>query len=168
MGRSKNSGRRGLQRTANVITLPTRVPSLRITNRFSPVRSRVVSYDAWEQTESAINRAVGGEERRRRRLGPTRSRQIRLLEDRRYWHPIGPQRPARAWNMNAARVSVPTYAKLAGAAVTAKLAFAGPASVAICVRRSRRREVMFALRKGGRRGQRRPRRNWYSSIRCRR
>lgn len=146
MGRSNNSRRRR--------------DNFSISNRRLPTQSIVpVAYDPWDTgyvTEVSYSKPA------RRRSS------LRLVEDRRQWHPVGPQMPARAWNRNATRVIVPRYAKLAGTAVTAKLAFSGPSSVAICVRRKRRREIMFAKGFGGRRGQRRPKRNWYSSIRCRR
>lgn len=48
------------------------------------------------------------------------------------------------------------------------VAFADPSSTLICMRRSRRREVMFARRKAGKRGQKRPRFNRFSKISCRR
>ena len=46
--------------------------------------------------------------------------------------------------------------------------FVDPLSVNICVRRQRRKEVMFATRRAGKVGQRRPRRTPFSSISCRR
>lgn len=44
--------------------------------------------------------------------------------------------------------------------------FSDPRRVIICVRRKIRKEVLHALRKSGRSGQRRPRRTTYSNIRC--
>lgn len=164
MGRSKSKSRRGLQRTSNLIRLPTRVPSLRVTlqaapwdrdDAWSPVRSRMESFQNWETTKRATDRAK-------------RSRNLRLVEDRRRFHPEGRRRPARAFNRWAPRIITPGWAALGGAAVTAKLAFAEPSSVAICVRRKQRREVLLARGHGGKKGQRRPKRNWYSNIRCRR
>lgn len=100
---------------------------------------------------------------------PTRRRaNLRLVEDRRRFHPEGPRRRAAAFNRWAPRIITPGWAALGGAAVTAKLAFAEPSSVAICVRRKQRREVLLARGHGGKKGQRRPKRNWYSNIRCRR
>lgn len=43
--------------------------------------------------------------------------------------------------------------------------FAAPKYVMVCVRRRRRREVLFAKGKGGG-GKRRPRRNYWSNVRC--
>lgn len=48
----------------------------------------------------------------------------------------------------------------------ASLAFANPRSVAVCVRRGVRREVLHAKGVAGSRGLRRPKRNHFSSIRC--
>lgn len=45
--------------------------------------------------------------------------------------------------------------------------FKYPRKVLICMRRKARKEVLHAFKKTGRRGQRKPRRNWYSSISCR-
>lgn len=167
MGRSKKSGRRSYQRNSNVATLPTRVPSLRV-SRFdidpwgdSFKKSDLVGPYALDIT-APENRYVTERARRPRR------RHLRLLEDRRQWHPDGARRAAKAFNRWAPRVVVPKWAALGGAAVTAKLAFTDPSSVAICVRRKIRREVMFARGHSGRRGQRRPKRNWFSTIRCRR
>lgn len=46
-------------------------------------------------------------------------------------------------------------------------AFKAPARVVVCVRRQQRKEVMFAKKKAGRGGQRRPRFNWWSRVTCR-
>lgn len=50
--------------------------------------------------------------------------------------------------------------------VSGKIAFGQPDRVLVCVRRSRRREVLHALNLTGRRGQRKPRFNSQSSISC--
>lgn len=46
------------------------------------------------------------------------------------------------------------------------VAFTAPDRVLMCVRRKQRREVMFAKGKTGRRGQKRPKFNWFSRISC--
>lgn len=46
-------------------------------------------------------------------------------------------------------------------------AFAEPDRVLVCIRRQKRKEVLFAKRKAGRGGMRPPRRNWMSYISCR-
>lgn len=87
------------------------------------------------------------------------------LEDRRQWHPEGPKRPARALSRSASRL-MPT--KSYTAAIGRGVRFAVPGKVAICVRRERRREVLFARRQT-RRGSGAPkRRNWFSAVSCRR
>lgn len=50
----------------------------------------------------------------------------------------------------------------------ARIRFRHPERLLICVKRSIRREVMFAKRKAGRSGQKRPKFNKYSHISCRR
>lgn len=46
------------------------------------------------------------------------------------------------------------------------VSFAEPQNVVVCARRQKRREVLFAKRKTGRSGQRRPIRNRWSDVRC--
>lgn len=54
------------------------------------------------------------------------------------------------------------------AASTLAAAVAGNAALrgAVCVQRSQRKEVMFATRKAGRVGQKKPRFTWKSKVRC--
>lgn len=97
---------------------------------------------------------------------------LALFEDRRFFHPLGPARPAFAFPKSAARVVVPrTRSRSAVDGAKARtlphqLTFAAPDRVLICVRRKRRKEVLFAKRKAGKRGQRKPRRNYWSAISC--
>jgi len=97
----------------------------------------------------------------------------RPVEDRRQWHPEGENRPIlqksgrparhrpksrqsttnRALNIFGWKPEIPT--------------FSNPSSVSICEKRSIREQVMHALKKTGKIGQRRPRRNWTSAISCR-
>lgn len=44
--------------------------------------------------------------------------------------------------------------------------FDDPNKVLVCVRRNSRKEVLHALGKAGRRGQRKPRRNYLSNVKC--
>lgn len=46
------------------------------------------------------------------------------------------------------------------------LAFKAPEYVSVCVRRQQRREVLHALQKAGKRGQKRPRRGTYTGVHC--
>lgn len=48
----------------------------------------------------------------------------------------------------------------------AQLAFNAPAETLVCVRRSRRKEVLFAKKKTGKGGQRKPRRTPWSQYKC--
>jgi hypothetical protein len=46
------------------------------------------------------------------------------------------------------------------------IAFQNPSKVAICIRRKQRKQVLHAIGKAGKVGQRRPKRNYFSSIHC--
>lgn len=101
---------------------------------------------------------------------------LRLVEDRRTWNPSGKARSARGFkkshhtlivdpnvNTNENRSFKPDLYS-----VPALLAFEDSKSTLVCVRRKIRKEVMFAKKKAGKKGQRRPRWNYYSKIKCRR
>lgn len=107
---------------------------------------------------------------------------LRSYEDRRTFHPEGSFRPAASFNRPRHRLVVSGYPKrdsvvrssrnyrfnklssLSG--TPAHIMFERPRKVVMCVRRQMRREVLHAYRKTGRGGQRRPRWNWYSRVRC--
>lgn len=99
-----------------------------------------------------------------------------LFEDRRRFHPSGIFAPAKTlhgslrFNLkdrHYATVKPSPFNSFPRRSQTkAALAFHAPNRVLVCVRRRRRKEVLFAQRKTGRLGQRRPRRNLYSSISC--
>lgn len=92
---------------------------------------------------------------------------LRLVEDRRTWHPDGPTyRPVRAINSQRPRLKPVAFSspKLKNLIPTA-LGFEVPKKVAICVRRKQRKEVLFAKQKTGR-GSARPKRNQWSDIKC--
>lgn len=103
------------------------------------------------------------------------------LEDRRLFVPGTPSlpsvpayRPAKARNRAATRLTVRRATQVATPPRFERLgpfvAFAEPRSVALCIRRQRRRQVMHALDLAGRRGvgRGRPRRrNEFSSVSCR-
>lgn len=100
-----------------------------------------------------------------------------LFEDRRQFHPERIYRPARAFNQNNHTLVVPKPSKTHQKPnklkkllhnVTASVGFENPKSVLVCVRRNIRKEVLHAINKAGRVGQKRPKRNWLSSIKCRR
>lgn len=79
-----------------------------------------------------------------------------------------PVRPARMFSGVTATVGVAdTPKKPKGRSqVPFRLAFEAPAETVVCVRRSRRKEVLFAKNKAGKRGQRRPRRTAWSDVKC--
>lgn len=119
-----------------------------------------------------------------------RARQLnfdfRPIEDRREWHPEGPQRPARSLYRALHRLTLVQPEQPSprrpqrrstglrnfpgGDYTRATVAFEDAPHVMVCVRRQMRREVLHAFGKTGRgqKKQRRPRRNWLSAVSCRR
>lgn len=102
------------------------------------------------------------------------SKSLSLVEDRRHFHPAGDFRPARSrrsanHRLDAAdrrlRSPVPVWKS---ESIPSRVVFHAPKSVLICVRRNRRREVLFASGGASKRHKRRPRRNWFSAVSCRR
>lgn len=96
---------------------------------------------------------------------------LSVYEDRRSYHPIGLNAPARSFSRSRHRLKVSHAAPRSKAlssptTFTSHIAFQSPSRVLVCVRRQRRKEVIHALGKSGRSGQRRPRRSEYSSISC--
>lgn len=79
-----------------------------------------------------------------------------------------PTRPARLFSGVTATVGVADQPKKKGtrSRVPSQLQFTAPAETIICVRRSRRKEVLFAKRKTGRAGQKQPRRTPWSEVKC--
>lgn len=106
-------------------------------------------------------------------LGPSKNPfnpvSLTAVEDRRTFHPRGPTRPAAMFTTPNHRLRVrPNPALRNLHAVSPSVAFQAPEHVLVCVRRQRRREVIHALGHAGAVGQKRPRRNHFSSISCRR
>lgn len=100
---------------------------------------------------------------------------LTVFEDRRTFHPERDQRPARSFSKALHRLVVKEplrnpdrFASLRAfpASIPTRIGFEDPKRVLICVRRKRRKEVLHALKKTGRGGQKKPRRSWYSSISC--
>lgn len=88
---------------------------------------------------------------------------LTVFEDRRQFHPQGPTRPAASISKSRHRLKVrPDPWKQ----TKATLLFDTPDKVLVCVRRGIRKEVMHAIGKAGKRGQKKPRRSEYSSISC--
>jgi len=78
------------------------------------------------------------------------------LSDRRRWHPQ--PNHMRHHGLRVDRSGKRSLSPFVG--------FQAPERVLVCVRRKRRREVMFAKGGAGRRRMRRPRRNYWSDVRC--
>lgn len=119
---------------------------------------------------------------------PRSGRSLLLIEDRRTFHP-DPYRPAltsRRWR-HRLRVGLPLNAMgaqrprqpprsglrlmpgLGARKLPVHVGFRGAPHVMVCVRRTRRREALFAAGRAGRgRRNRRPRWSAYSSVSCRR
>jgi len=161
---SKSKGRRDLNTIAN-----RRLPTLSKNNvrlRPSPLSPRMNQ----------------GTFRRFKTMRP--SVPLQAAEDRRYWHPAAPiHRPVRTLSgvqshrlvigkpNGRKQVSTNPYkrsavAKPDMAGPPHQIAFHAPEKVVICVRRKRRKEVIFALNKAGKGGQRRPRRTHNSGVQC--
>lgn len=94
---------------------------------------------------------------------------LRMIEDRRQYHPLQFFRPARKISGHpVSPVRIRKAPPRKGEAFLAhRLNFAEPNRTLICVRRKQRKEVLHALKKVGRgRGRGAKRRNWYSNIGC--
>lgn len=89
------------------------------------------------------------------------------VDDRRRFHPSGVDRPVRTARGLGVRLVPKSRGAQREGVVPAALAFGGPSSVLICMRRQRRRQVLNALGVAGRSGLRPPTRNWTSEISCR-
>lgn len=102
---------------------------------------------------------------------------LQEVEDRRLFHPLGRFAPPKTVAGTPARLTVkdrpPTAKQLASpfmrkvrSQTKAVLTFADPERTVMCIRRKERREVLHALGRTGS-GNRRPKRNAWSSISCR-
>lgn len=110
----------------------------------------------------------------------TAPKKLTKIEDRRTYHPQGPQRPARSVQkahhklraISARRsspqvVKPPRRLRKAVQKLSDRIGFEGPRKVLICIRRRMRKEVMFALGKTGAGAKARTHhQSYYSSIRC--
>lgn len=84
-----------------------------------------------------------------------------LFEDRRRLPDDAPARSTR----RVARIGLVPARKASSGRTWSALHFSYPEHALVCVRRKSRRQVLFALGRGGG-GKRRPRRNDYSDVRC--
>lgn len=99
-----------------------------------------------------------------------------VYEDRRSFNPEGFSAPARSFNTSRHRLDVPRVRKASPSvrkslrsfspSLPIAVGFKVPSKVLICVRRKVRKQVLHALKKTGRRGQRSPRFSDYSRIHC--
>lgn len=93
------------------------------------------------------------------------------IEDRRLYDPLRDYRPAKGLSKYAAEIGIKPYKqrrdKPRKAMTPDVFKFNVPAKVAICVRRKKRREVLFAKKRTGK-GARayRRRRNYYTEVSC--
>lgn len=105
-----------------------------------------------------------------RRLPPLND--LRSLEDRRTWHPgiyrpplvVGSKRRVLVGRTVRGARSSPSF-------LSSKLRFEAPRRVLVCIRRQRRREVLFASQRAGKSGLgrfKRRRRSEFSDISCKR
>lgn len=99
---------------------------------------------------------------------------LREIEDRREYHPEGVYAPAQS-TIKAARelkffsngsTRVRRNDRSSYQYPSPLVAFASPSKVAVCIRRKQRSEVMHALGKAGKVGQRKPRFNYLSEVSC--
>lgn len=80
-----------------------------------------------------------------------------------------PVRPARLFSGVTATVGVadtPKKKRGARSRVPYQIAFNAPKETLVCVRRQRRKEVLFAKKKTGKGGQRKARWSSYSGVKC--
>jgi len=93
---------------------------------------------------------------------------LALIQDLRSFSFEPATRPARLFTGAVSSVwAEPAPIKKRGrSSVPYQIAFRAPAETLVCVRRSRRKQVLFAFKKTGKRGQRKPRRSKWSSIKC--
>lgn len=132
-------------------------------------------------TQPSLNTLLSPIKPKIRPITVTKPKNLRPLEDRRTWHPLGPKRPARSVQNATHRLvsrgpgGKPLKSKPSPKALlthpTAYLShavgFHKAKSVLICIRRKIRKEVLFALNRTGKGARaRKHRRSEYSSIRC--
>lgn len=103
------------------------------------------------------------------------NRNLSLIEDFRKFDFEPATRPARLLSGAPARFSVgvgnpkrsgPGKFRKVNPSGPVRLSFTAPRDTIVCVRRSTRKEVLFAKNKTGKRGQRKPRRTPWSNYKC--
>lgn len=92
------------------------------------------------------------------------------VEDRRRFHPDD---YFQSWHETDGRMGGPLQVarpskilKRAMRYMSSQVQFAAPEKTIVCVRRKARKEVLHALKKTGRGGNKPPKRNWLSDVKC--
>lgn len=96
-------------------------------------------------------------------------RAVLAVDDRRFFDPAGPLRPAYSFGRDARRIiakSSPVGSLRNDTNLSARVGFAVPKRVAVCVRRQQRKEVIHALGKQGAGARARRRRSVWSNVDC--
>lgn len=91
------------------------------------------------------------------------------IDDRRSFDFEPASRPARLFTGSTAQITATPITKKTARAqqrVPYQIAFTAPKQTLVCIRRKRRKEVLHALNKTGRGGQKKPRRSPFSNTRC--
>lgn len=113
------------------------------------------------------------------RLLPRSMSVARGLPDRRNYHPDGMMAPLAVTSRLSSKLvhgvsrgstkksnrNVPRYGGFK-TFTPSSVAFKAPSRVVLCVKRQQRKEVIHAIGKAGRSGQRKPRRNQWSDVSC--
>lgn len=123
-------------------------------------RSRIDSRTAYSPFVSPSPRVF-------RSLPPLYSPSLTAFEDRRTFHPAGPLRPAFSFDRGARRLVAKATSLHGG--LSARVGFAVPKKVAVCVRRKQRKEVLHATNFFGRGAggvSKRRSRNRFSDVDC--
>lgn len=99
---------------------------------------------------------------------PSRHLNLRMIDDLRSFDFEPASRPARLFSGGIASVGpVPTSkTSQARGRVPYQIAFSAPGETLVCVRRKRRKEVLFAKKKTGKGGQRKARWSKWSVYKC--
>lgn len=96
-------------------------------------------------------------------------RAVLAVDDRRRYDPAGPLRPAYSFGRDARRIiakSSPVGSPRNDTNISARVGFAVPKRVAVCVRRQQRKEVLHAFKRAGGGVSRKRRRNEWSNVDC--
>ena len=90
----------------------------------------------------------------------------RFVEDRRLYNPSTFVTPKTTLGKSAVIKQASSSPAAKGVQKTTQMRFIAPKEVITCLRRKQRKEVMHAIKKAGKSGQKRPTRNQLSNIKC--